>query len=135
MPSVDINYWAVLVAAIINMMIGSLWYSPSLFGKAWSKLVGKSMKDMRANGQAGYAILALGALVQSWILVHFIEYAGSTTIWEGVVTGFWLWLAFVAIVMAGSMIFEGRPWKLWRINAGYFLAVLVINGALLAAWR
>jgi len=77
----------------------------------------------------------VGALLQSWILVHFVQYAGSTTVKEGAITGFWLWLAFVAVVMAGAYVFEGRPFKLWKINAGYFLVVLVANGALLAAWR
>jgi hypothetical protein len=133
MPSVDINYAAVLVAAVINMAVGAIWYSPSLFGKAWSKLTGK--KDMKGSGRMGYAVSAVGALVQSWILVHFVQYAGSTTVGEGAITGFWLWLAFVGVVMAGAYVFEGRPWKLWQINAGYFLVVLVVNGALLAAWR
>jgi hypothetical protein len=133
MPSVDINYAAVVVAAIINMAVGALWYSPALFAKEWLKLTGK--KDMKAGGQMGYAVSAVGALIQSWILVHFVEYAGSTTVSEGAITGFWLWLAFVGAVMAGAYVFEGRSWKLWKINAGYFLVVLVINGALLAAWR
>ncbi len=133
MPSVDINYAAVVVAAIINMAVGALWYSPMMFSKAWLKLTGK--KDMKGSGQMGYAVSAIGALVQSWILVHFVEYAGSTTVWQGVVTGFWLWLGLVAAVMAGAYVFEGRPLKLLKINAGYFLVVLVINGALLAAWR
>jgi len=132
MPSVDINYWAVLVAAIINMTVGALWYSQLLFAKAWVKLIGK--RHMQ-GGQTGYLVSAVGALIQSWILVHFVEYAGSTTVWEGVVTGFWLWLAFVAVVMAGAYVFEGRSWKLWQINAGYFLIVLAANGGLLAAWR
>ena len=37
MPSVDINWWAVLAAAVINMVIGAIWYSPSGFGKPWMK--------------------------------------------------------------------------------------------------
>jgi Protein of unknown function (DUF1761) len=67
--------------------------------------------------------------------VHFIEYAGSTTVGEGALTGFWLWLGFVGVVMAGAYVFEGRSWNLLRINAFYYLVVLLINGALLAAWR
>ena len=40
-PNVDVNYLAVLVAAIINMVIGSIWYSPSMgFGKSWMKYSG-----------------------------------------------------------------------------------------------
>jgi hypothetical protein len=132
MPNVDINWAAVLVAALINMVTGSLWYSKALFAKPWIKLTGK--KDMEGGG-VGYAVAMAGALVQAWIMAHFVVYASSNTFWEGVVTGFWLWLGFVAITTATNIVFEGRPWKLWQINAGYFLVVLLINGGLLAAWH
>jgi hypothetical protein len=132
MPGVDINWAAVLVAALINMGVGSLWYSKALFAKQWVKLTGK--KDMEGGG-VGYAVAMAGALLQAWIMAHFVAYASSTTFTDGVVTGFWLWLGFVAVTTATNIVFEGRSWKLWQINAGYFLVVLIINGGLLAAWR
>ena len=49
-PSVDINYLAVFVAAIINMIIGSFWYSPLLFAKPWMRALNldqKKMQDMK----------------------------------------------------------------------------------------
>jgi hypothetical protein len=134
MPSVDINWLALLVAAVVNMVVGALWYSPKLFGKPWAKLLGKKVGDM-GDANIGYAVSAIGALVQVWVLVHFVRYAGALTFVKGAVVGFWLWLAFVAVVMAMDVVFEGRNWKFWQINAGYFLVVLLINGGLLAAWR
>ncbi|HSX17922.1 MAG TPA: DUF1761 domain-containing protein [Candidatus Saccharimonadales bacterium] len=134
MPSVDIKWTAVIVAAVINMGVGSIWYSKGLFGKEWAKLTGRKLEDMSGGG-TGYGVAAVGALIQSWILAHFVVYAGSTTFWKGLVTGFWLWVAFVAVVAAVNIVFEGRSWALWKINTGYFLVVLLINGGLLAAWR
>ena len=134
MPSVDINIWAVLVAAVISMVAGSVWYSKGLFGKEWAKLAGRKLEDMTSSA-SGYGIAALGSLVQACILAHFVTYTGSTTFWDGLVTGFWLWLGFVAVVTAINLVFEGKSWALWRINTGYFLVVLLINGGLLAAWR
>ena len=32
-----INYLAVLVAALSTFLLGGLWYSPMLFGKAWMR--------------------------------------------------------------------------------------------------
>lgn len=135
MPSVDINYWAIILAAVVNMAVGGVWYSQSLFGKQWSKLTAKKIEDMRDNARTGYALTTAGALVQAFVLAHFVRYAGSTSAADGAVTGFWLWLGFTAITMAANSIFEGRPWKLWQINAGYFLVVLILNGAILAAWN
>jgi len=134
MPDVDINIWAVLVAAVVNMVAGTIWYSKGLFGKEWSKLVGRKLEEMSGGG-VGYAVAAVGALVQAYILAHFVQYTGSTTFWDGLVTGFWLWLGFIAVAIAVNLVFEGRTWALWKINAGYFLIVLLINGGLLAAWR
>ena len=134
MPSVDINWLAIVVAALVNMAIGSVWYSKSLFGKEWAKLTGRKLQDMSGGG-TGYVVAAVGALLQAWIFAHFVRYAGSDTFWKGLVTGFWLWVAFVAVVAAVHLVFEGRSWMLWKINAGYFLVVLLINGGLLASWR
>lgn len=35
MPEVTVNYVAILVAVIASMILGYLWYSKMLFGKAW----------------------------------------------------------------------------------------------------
>ena len=134
MPNVDINILAVLVAAVVNMAVGSFWYSKRLFGKEWAKLVGRKLEEMSGGG-TGYAVAAIGALIQAYVLAHFVQYAGATSFWEGMITGLWLWLGFVAVVTAVHLVFEGRSWALWKINAGYFLVVLLINGGLLAAWR
>src|SRR3989344_1420959 len=119
MPNVDINIWAVIVAAVVIMVVGSFWYSKSLFGKEWAKLVGRKLEEMSGGGK-GYAVATAGALLQAYILAHFVQYAGATTFWDGIVTGFWLWLGFVAIVIAINVAFEGKSWVLWKINSGYF---------------
>ena len=134
MPSVDINWIAVVVAAVVNMVVGAMWYSPSMFGKAWSKLVGRSLEDMKSGASTGYVVTTIGALIQAYVLSLFVRYAGATTAVDGVQVGFWLWLGFTAVTMASNNVFAGRPWKLWKIDSGYFLAVLLINGALLAVW-
>ena len=135
MPEVAINGWAVIVSALINMAIGAWWYSPAGMGKQWMKLTGHKMDANRSNVNMQYLWALLGALVQAYILAHFVRYAGSTSFWDGVVTGFWIWLGFVAIAMAMNLMFEGRPWKLWQINAGYYLVVLLITGGILASWH
>jgi hypothetical protein len=134
MPSVDINLADVLVAAVINMIIGAIWYSPVLFAKQWSKLVGRKMEDLQKSAGPGYAVAAIGALIQAYVLAHFVQYAGATSVGEGLVTGLWLWIGFVAVTTAMNYMFAGRSWQLWQIDAGYFLVVLMINGALLATW-
>lgn len=135
MISWHVHYLAILIAATISMMVGTVWYSPGLFGKTWSKLIGKRMEDMQENGRTGYMVSAIGALLQAFVLANVIRDVSLTTAVRGAMFGFWLWLAFIAVCAATDVVFSGRSWKLWKINAGYFLVVLVTNGALLAAWR
>lgn len=134
MPSVEINVVTILVAAVVNMVVGFVWYSPILFAKQWSKLTGRKTNEM-GDGVSTYAITTLGAIIQAWILAHFVVYAGATTASKGAIVGFWLWLGFVAIPQKVNTLFAGTRKKLWAINTGYFLVVLLINGALFAAWR
>ncbi len=44
-----LNWFAVIVAALSNFLIGGLWYSPILFGKVWMKENNFSDDDLK-NG-------------------------------------------------------------------------------------
>ncbi len=138
MPTIDINYWAVLVAAFASYVIGALWYSPLLFGKAWMELMGfteKDMQDAKKKGMAKkYGIMFVSTLVMSYVLAHVVDYTESTTVIAGAQAGFWIWLGFIAPVSLGSVLWEGKSWTLWLINASYYLVVLLIMGAVLAVW-
>ena len=37
--SVEINWLAVVLATASSMVIGSIWYSKSVFGKTWAKVL------------------------------------------------------------------------------------------------
>ncbi len=133
MPHVDVNYWAVLVAAISNMVIGSIWYMPSVFGNAWMKLSGHKM----GNGSMGmsYGLMFVAALVSSFVLSYFVSYAGATTWMTGLETGLWVAVGFVLATGAGSYIFSKKPFNLYLIDNGYQLVALGVAGIILATWR
>ena len=135
MPQVDVNYWAVLVSAIVAMVIGAIWYSPMLFAKAWMEDTGKKNMDPNQGATAGYVAAFVGNLVMAYIMTHFISYANATTVSMGLMTGFWIWLGFVATGTMMNYIFEGRPWRLFWINTGMQLVILAVTGAILAVWR
>jgi hypothetical protein len=139
MPSVDINWWAVIAATAVNMIVGTIWYSKSLYGKEWAKLVGRKIEDMSGAG-SGYALTLAGAFIQSLILAHFVAYVAYfyptySDLFVGFSTGLWLWIGFVAITQGVNTIFANSRKKLWAINTGYFLVVLLINGIILASWH
>lgn len=138
MPTVDINYLAVLVAAIASFVIGMLWYSQSLFGKAWMKLSGvseKKIKEAHSKGMGKTLSTAfISTLVLSYVLAYFVDLVGATTWLQAVQLAFWAWLGFFATTLLGSVLWEGRPWKLYLINIGHYLVSLIVMSLILALW-
>ncbi len=141
MSPVPINYIAVLVAAILNMVAGAVWYG--IFSKQWMKAAGKSEGDMKKGGpdaNKGYLVTFLGALVLAYVLAHFVMYviaSGYFTYSDtmiGLLTGFWAWLGFVATTALANTVFEGRNKNLYYLNQGYNLIAFLVMGALLGAW-
>ncbi len=136
MPEITLNYWAILASVVASMVIGFLWYGP-LFSKPWMKEVGKNEADMKKSDGVGgmYAATTIGSFIEAYVMAHFVAYVGATTIVLGAATGFWAWLGFVATSFLSMSLFEGRSWKLYGINVGYHLVVMVVMGMILAGWR
>ena len=131
-----INYLAVIVAAVINMVIGFAWYSQSMFGKQWMALMGKSAADLKGGMKPStYPLMTLSALVMAYVMANVVGWAGASTIGEGLMVGFWVWLGFVVTTSSANVLFEQRPKGLFYITVGYYLVSLVIMGALLAVWQ
>lgn len=134
------NFLAIIVAAIINVVIGSLWYSPLLFAKAWAKASGMKKEDMGKDYKmsAGmYVPPLIAAFVTSFVLAWFLNALNITTIGGGIQIGFLAWLGFTttAQVLNSWVFSNGRPKELYLINTGYHLVIFCIMGAVLAVWR
>lgn len=137
MLSADINYLAVIVAAIVHMIVGALWFSPALFGKKWMAQTGmtaEKMKAAKANMPKKYVVALISALVMAFITAHFINFVGATTLADGIQTAFWIWLGFIATVTLGKVLWDGKPIQLYILENGYNLVSLAIMGAILALW-
>ena len=138
MLTATINYLAVLVTAILGMVIGALWFSPVLFGNLWMKLSGFTQQDIEKTKKKGmaknYIASFIGLLVMAYITSHFVDYAQAKTAIEGAVTGFWLWLGFIATATLSSILWEGKPVKLYILKNGHNLVILLLMGGILAVW-
>lgn len=138
MINISINLIAVLVAALVSMGIGMLWYSPLLFLKPWLQASGlneKKHKTTKGTAMAQTMFVAfLGNLLTSYVLAHFVNYTAATTAFMGAQTGFWLWLGFVAPVQLGSVLWEKKPAEYFLINTAHQMVNLLVMGAILAMW-
>ncbi|MCB9799079.1 DUF1761 domain-containing protein [Candidatus Nomurabacteria bacterium] len=140
---IEVNYTAVLVAAIVAYIIGALWFSPVLFGKPWMKLTGKTDTDMQAAKKKGmsktYFSHFLTTLVTAYVLFHFVAgwYTSQSELTAtaiGLQTGFWLWLGLLATTQLSPVFWNGKPWKLYWIETSYNLVSLLLMGLIIGMW-
>jgi hypothetical protein len=134
MESVDVNYVAVIVAALVPMVLGALWYSPLLFARPWMTAVGRTEEELNGAG-LGYALSAVAAIVTSYMLARVIGWAEADSLVDGALVGLMVWVGFVATVLAVTTYFGGRPRVLWFIDNGYQALSLLVMGAIHGAWN
>jgi hypothetical protein len=139
-----INWWAVLVAGISSFVVGGIWYSPGLFGKAWMKDNNFTEEQIRKGGNKGkiFGFTLIFSLLMAVNLAMFLatpescvpQCANKTDItWgatAGLLAGIW---TFCAIAI--HSLFELKPWRLIFINGFYSIVALVLMGAIIGAWR
>lgn len=135
MPIVELNYFAILVAAVAGIIIGFVWYAKPLFGAVWMRMVGLTEESAKQNMGKAMTLMVLGVLVLAYVMAHFVDYTGAATFTRGMTTGFWAWLGFVAAVYLMDVAFARKPWKLYFITVGYYLVEFLVMGGILAAWR
>ncbi len=132
MPAV--NYPAILVAAVANMVVGALWYSPVLFGNAWKAAIGKRMDQMGSPAR-GYAGAFVAAFVAAYAMARFFGFAQVQTIGWAIALAALAWLGFSATSSGVDYLFTGRSGRLYLINTGNQLVSFVVMGVILALWR
>jgi hypothetical protein len=135
---VEINFPAVVTAALVYYMGGVLWYSPAVLGTPWMTAAGLNADTVKANKKGAwksYLVAFIAAVLISYGLARVEAYMQVSDIAGGLHTGFWSWLCYVVTTMAVNYSFEGRSLKLWAINAGYHLYGFLAMAVILAVWR
>jgi hypothetical protein len=129
----NIDYVAVVVAALVYMLIGWGWYSKFLFGEVWSRESGVSAAAMKKKGQAPILYGFINALVLALFLERFLTWLQVTTVSDGIFIGGCVWLGFIGTTLAGSVIWGDWSLKRFVIEAGCMLVTAVSMAGVIAA--
>lgn len=129
----QINWLSVIVSALAAFALGSLWYSPVLFGKTWQKLIKLSDEDMKgANIPLIFGSTFILNIIGAFVLDMFI--GRESTLMTGLMAGLLVSLAWIATSLGINYLFARKPFKLFIIDAGYYVTFFAIMGAILGAW-
>jgi hypothetical protein len=131
--SIVINWWAIVASIVASVVLGFIWYGP-LFGKQWMALSGIAMPAERppfSKMVKPITLSLVGTLFASYVLSAGV--VGGAL--GGMLAGFFAWIGFVVPVNLNFVAWEGKPWTLFAIHAGYWLVLLVAVGAIIGGVR
>ena len=129
----EINLWAVLVAALSSFLLGGLWYSPLLFGKAWQREVGLSDETLaQANMARIFGLSFVLSLVAAFVFALFLGPRPPVAL--GLGAGASAGSCWVASSFGINYLFSRRSLKLFAIDGGYHTLQFTLIGAILALW-
>lgn len=130
-----LNWLAILAAAVSTFLIGGLWYSPAVFGRAWMSANNFTQEDLnRGNLAKIFGLSFVLALLMSANLAAFLADAKTTAVW-GATAGFLAGFGWATLGLATVALFERRSLKYILINGGYITVSFTVMGLILGAWR
>jgi hypothetical protein len=131
----DINIWAVLVAAAANFIIGFLLHGP-VGGKLWMKLANITPTGNEKMGDMVPQMIwnFVANFVFAFVLAQMISFTGAMGATKGMVFAFWVWLGYVVTSTSIEVIWMKKPFKLWLYDSFASLVSILAMGAIIASW-
>ncbi|WP_396175474.1 DUF1761 domain-containing protein [Flavobacterium sp.] len=158
----EMNFYAILVAAASTLVVGAVWYSPMLFANAWMKESGLTEEQLKKGNMLKifgltFIFSIMIAMIMQVLTIHqfgaigmvggdptkalpsynaFMADYGTVfrTFKHGALHGFMSGLFFALPVIAINGLFERKSWKYIFIHAGYWIVSLTIMGAIVCGW-
>ena len=130
-----VNLLAVIVAAVIAIVIGFVYYSPQAMGNRWMAYLNTTRAQLGNPEPSGMGAGVVASLVNAWVLGVLALNLGATGIWDGILLGILCWLGFMATITAAEIAFLKQPWGLWLVNNIHNVIVQVVMAVIVTSWR
>ena len=130
--SFGVNYLAIIVAAIVAVAIGILYYGIIGIGDRQARMLGAGPAR---PGPAQVATGLIVGLVNAWVIAVLSLNLGASSVVDAIVLGALVWLGFAATLKAAQVAFERRPWAVWGMQAIHDLTVEVVVAGIVTLWR
>lgn len=129
----EINWLAVLAAAVSSFVLGGAWYS-ALFAKPWQRAAGLSDEQIKSGNMGlifgGSFVLALIAAASFAVFL-----GGQVDAMTGALYGLTAGLCWVSASFGINYLFERKSLTLFLINGGYHTLQFTLIGLILGAWH
>jgi Protein of unknown function (DUF1761) len=130
-----VSYLAVIIAAIAAWLASAAWYMS--LSRHYVAALGKTPEQMAEDRKRPGAFLPfvyafVANIIIAWVLAGVLAHlgAGQVTLRNGIISAAFLWFGFVLTTMVVNYSFNGRDRRLLLIDAGNWLLVLLVIGAI-----
>jgi hypothetical protein len=159
----EMNFLAIIAAAMSALIVGFIWYSPKVFGNAWMQAAGITEEQIKGGNMAKILPLALLfafmlSFLMTTIVIHqngaislvggdpskalpsyaaFMADYGDAfrTFKHGALHGFISGIFLALPIIGINGLFERKSAKYIFINSGYWIVSLTVMGAIICGWR
>lgn len=160
----EINFIALLLAGIVTLVTGFIWYNPKVFGTIWMKENNLTHEELRSGNMLKifgftYLFSLMITVVVMGLTIHqsgavgmvggppmlesakpsfaaFMTDYGTAyrTFKHGALHGFMSGLFFAFPIVGINALFERKSWKYIFIHAGYWILTLTLMGGIICAY-
>ncbi|MDU8884688.1 DUF1761 domain-containing protein [Yeosuana sp. MJ-SS3] len=158
----EINFLALIAAAVSALVVGFVWYNPKVFGTAWMKAADMTEEKMKGANMGKIFALALFfafllAFALQFITIHqtgalgmvggdlstakpsfqaFMDDYGTAyrTFKHGALHGVIAGIFIALPIIGTNALFERKGAKYIFINSGYWIVTLSVMGAIVCGW-
>jgi Protein of unknown function (DUF1761) len=131
------NWLAILCAGLAYWVLGYVWYS-LLFGKMWAAEQGRAYGERARPSGAEMFTKMLGTLICNLIAAGAMAYLFKRTAIADFNHTLKLAAAggigFAGTALTMAYIWEGKPTKIWMIDAGYNFVGAVLMAMIFVNW-
>jgi hypothetical protein len=134
----NLNWLSLVVAALIPLVVGFIWYHKAVFGKAWMAASGMTEEKARQGNMALiFGLTVVFSVFVSFFFLNNVNALGQEGEFDtfkhgafhGVLVGFMIGVPVLAI----NALFEQRSFKYILINAGYWIVSFALIGGVMDA--
>ena len=130
----EVNWLAVVAAAVASFIAGALWYSTPLFGKVWQREAGLSDEQLKSGNPAAiFGGAFVLSLIAAAVFAMFLGPAPAPAFAVG--AGFAAGLCWVAASFGINYLFEHKSLALFLVNGGYHTVQFTVIGLVLGLWH
>lgn len=128
----DVNWIAIILAALAGFVVGGIWYGP-VMGKKWMGAVGLTEEQIK-QGNMGliYGGAFAFSMLASWTLAHtfasYASYGAELSVFAKVMTAFGVALGFIVPAIGTNYLFSQKGKTLFFIDAAYWLLFYIAMG-------